>query len=131
MGMAPEALAVATPPTGHPDRCSTATLPNEVRRFARSSNVSNSPLWQGANVHQVTRAVIFQLCCSVDTIMWRKRCMEAAEQQRARRVADAITPGRLIFLDTLARECRSAMSERGLATVPVVVLTDKEVSRAF
>jgi hypothetical protein len=56
--------------------------------------------------------------------------MEEAERQRARRVADAITPGRLIFLDSLARECRSVMSERGLATVPVVVLTDKEVSNA-
>jgi hypothetical protein len=30
MGIAPEALAVVTPPTGHPERCSTATLPNEV-----------------------------------------------------------------------------------------------------
>lgn len=82
-------------------------------------------------MHQVTRAVVFQLCCSVDTIMWRKHCLEEAQRHLARRVAEAVSPGRLILMDTLARECRSVMAERGLATVPVVVLTDKEVSGTF
>ena len=110
MGMAPEVVAAVTAPTGHPERCSSATLPNE-----------------GANVYQVTRAVVFQLCGSVDTIMWRQRCMDEAARQRTRRVADAVSSEQIIFLDVLAHECRSAMSERGVATVPVVVLTQKEM----